>query len=98
MLVVRAEDGMLGDLEGVFRDVFRDQIKPNGTLPQGSVILVSSLSHMTLLGITTYVEDDGSGQDFKLSNQSHWSWGVYLSACQHPLVWSQRRPFDCHHG
>ena len=57
MLVVRAEDGMLGNLEGVFRDVFRDQKKPNGTLPQGSVILVGSLSHMTLLGITTYVED-----------------------------------------
>ena len=79
MLVVRAEDGMLGDLEGVFRDVFRDQIKPNGTLPQGSVILVGSLSHMTLLGITTYVEDL-----VKLSNSLISLTGPGVSIC--PLV------------
>ena len=57
MLVVRAEDGMLGDLEGIFRDVFRDYCKPIGCLPQGSVILLGSLSHLSLLGITSYVED-----------------------------------------
>ena len=56
-LVVRAEDGMLGDLEGIFKDVFRDYCKPKGCLPQGSVILVGSLSHLSLLGITSYVED-----------------------------------------
>ena len=28
MLVIRAEDGMLGDMEGIFRDVFRDHIRP----------------------------------------------------------------------
>ena len=48
---------MLGDLEGIFRDVFRDHIRPEGTLPQGSVILVGSLSHLSLLGLSPYVED-----------------------------------------
>ena len=48
---------MLCDLEGVFRDVFRDHIRPTGVLLQGSVILVGSLSHISILGITTYVED-----------------------------------------
>ena len=51
MLVVRAEDGMLGDMEGIFRDVFRDHIRPEGALPQGSVILVGSVSHLSLLGL-----------------------------------------------
>ena len=79
MLVVRAEDGMLGDLEGVFRDVFWDQIRPNCTLPQGRVILVGSLSHMTLLGITTHVEDM-----VKLSNSLISLTGPGVSIC--PLV------------
>ena len=57
MLVVRAEDGMLGDMEGIFRDVFRDHIRPEGALPQGSVILVGSVSHLSLLGLSVYVED-----------------------------------------
>ena len=48
---------MLGDLEGIFRDVFRDYCKPVGSLPQGSVILLGSLSHLSVLGITSYVED-----------------------------------------
>ena len=37
---------MLGDLEGIFKDVFRDYCKPSGCLPQGSVILLGSLSHL----------------------------------------------------
>ena len=57
MLVIRAEDGMLGDMEGIFRDVFRDHIRPEGALPQGSVILVGSVSHLSLLGLSAYVED-----------------------------------------
>ena len=57
MLVVRAEDGMLGDLEGIFREVFRDYCKPIGCQPQGSAILLGSLSHLSILGITSYVED-----------------------------------------
>ena len=57
MLVVRAKDGMLGDMEGIFRDVFRDHIRPEGALPQGSVILEGSLSHLLLLGLSAYVED-----------------------------------------
>ena len=57
MLVVRAEDGMLGDLEGIFRDLFGSQVRPLGSLPYGSVILVGSISHLALLGLTTYTEE-----------------------------------------
>ena len=57
MLVIRAEDGLLGDLEGIFRDVFKDYMRPIGSLPQGSVVLIGSLSHLSLLGLSTYLED-----------------------------------------
>ena len=50
MLVVRAEDGMLGDLEGIFRDA-------NWVSATGQCVLLGSLSHLSLLGITSYVED-----------------------------------------
>ena len=32
---------MLGELEGIFRDDFRNHIRLTGMLPQGSVILVN---------------------------------------------------------
>ena len=33
LLVIRAEDGLLADLDNIFRDVFRDFTKPVGSLP-----------------------------------------------------------------
>ena len=57
MLVIRAEDGLLGELDGIFRDVFKDFMRPIGSLLQGSVVLLGSLSHLSLLGLSTYLED-----------------------------------------
>ena len=57
MMVIRAKDGLLGDLDGIFRDVFKDYMRPIGSLPQGSVVLIGSLSHLSLLGLSTYLED-----------------------------------------
>ena len=57
MLVIRVEDGLLSDLESIFRDVFRNFCRPEGVLPAGSVILIGSASHVSLLGLPTYVED-----------------------------------------
>ena len=56
MLVVRAEDGLLSDLESIFRDVFRNFCRPEGVLPPGSVILIGSASHVSLLGLSTYAD------------------------------------------
>ena len=52
MLVIRAEDGLLAD-----RDVFRNYSKLLGCLPQGSVVLLGSTSHLSLLGLSAYTED-----------------------------------------
>ena len=57
MLVIRAEDCLLSDLESIFRDVFRNFSRPEGVLPPGSVILIGSASHVSLLGLPTYTED-----------------------------------------
>ena len=57
MLVIRAEDGLLSDLESIFKDVFRNYCRPEGVLPAGSIILIGSASHVSLLGLPTYAED-----------------------------------------
>ena len=57
MLVIRAEDGLLSDLESIFKDVFRNYCRPEGVLPAGSVILIGSASHVSLLGLSPYAED-----------------------------------------
>ena len=57
MLVIRAEDGLLSDLESIFKDVFRNYCRPEGVLPASSVILIGSASHVSLLGLATYAED-----------------------------------------
>ena len=57
MLVIRAEDGLLSDLESIFRDVFRNFCRPEGFLPAGSVIMIRSASHVSLLGLPSYAED-----------------------------------------
>ena len=84
MLMVRAEDGMLGDLEGIFRDVFRDHTRPMGALPQGSIVMVGSLNHLSLLGLTTYVEDLVMSCNLLISLTGP---GVTMSACPCPSVW-----------
>ena len=57
MVIVRAEDGLLADLEYIFRDVFRNFSGPTGSLPPGSIILLGSTSHLSLLGLSSYTED-----------------------------------------
>ena len=57
LLVVRVEDGLLSDLECVFKDVFRNFCRPLGYLPLGSVVLLGSISHLSLLGLSTYAEE-----------------------------------------
>ena len=57
MLVIRAEDGLLSDLESIFRDVFRNFCRPEGFLPAGSVIMIGSASHVSLLGLPSYADD-----------------------------------------
>ena len=56
-IVIRAEDGLLADLENIFRDVFRNYSKLLGSLPQGSIVLLGSTSHLSLLGLSAYTED-----------------------------------------
>ena len=57
MLVIRAEDGLLADLENIFQDVFRNYSKLLGSLPQGSIVLLGSTSHLSLLGLSANTED-----------------------------------------
>ena len=57
MLVICAEDGLLADLENIFRDVFRNYSKLLGSLPQGSIVLLGSTSHLSLLGLSACTED-----------------------------------------
>ena len=47
----------MSDLECVFKDVFRNFCRPLGYLPLGSVVLLGSISHLSLLGLSTYAED-----------------------------------------
>ena len=39
-MVISAEDGLLLDLESIFKDVFRNFCKPEGVLLLGRVILI----------------------------------------------------------
>ena len=79
MLVIRAEDGLLSDLESIFRDVFRNFCRPEGFLPAGSFILIGSASHVSLLGLPTYAEDY-----VRVNNSIIASCGAGVTVC--PLV------------
>ena len=57
MLVIRAEDGLLADLENIYRDVFRNFSRLVGSLPQGSAVMLGSSSHLSLLGLAAYTKD-----------------------------------------
>ena len=56
MLVIRAKDGLLSDLESIFKDVFRNFCRPEGVLLLGSIILIGSDSHVSLLGLSMYAK------------------------------------------
>jgi hypothetical protein len=56
LLIVRVEDGLLGELESVFFDRFRAFLKPHGCLPPGSVILIGSISHLRACGLQDYAD------------------------------------------
>ena len=51
--VLRVEEGKLSDLDTLFRDVFRS----HGRLPQGSVVMVGSVTHISLSGLSCYTEE-----------------------------------------
>ena len=55
--ILRVEDGTLQEITGMFRDVFRKHIRPAGSLPPGSIVMVGSVSHMALYGLQQYAED-----------------------------------------
>jgi len=56
VIVVRVEDGSLGELENVFSDRFRAFLKPHGSLTPGSVILFGSISHLRSCGLQDYID------------------------------------------
>jgi hypothetical protein len=55
-VIFRVEDGLLSDLEGVFLDRVRALLRPHGSLPAGSLVLVGSLSHLRARGLADYAE------------------------------------------
>ena len=55
--VLRVEDGKLSDLDTLFRDVFRSHVGPVGRLPQGSVVMVGSVTHLSFSGLSCYTEE-----------------------------------------
>jgi len=50
------EDGSLGELESVLLDRLRAYVRPHGSLPRGSVVLLGSVSHLTARGLSDYAE------------------------------------------
>ncbi len=57
VVVFRVEDGYLSEIKNSFRDIFAEFLRPNGSLPNGSVILIGSLSHMGSRGLGGYAAD-----------------------------------------
>ena len=55
--IIRVEDGTLSEIHSLFRDIFRGYIRPAGTLPPGSIILIGSVSHLAQTGLQQYAED-----------------------------------------
>ena len=60
--VLRVEDGKLSDLDSLFRAVFRSHVGPAECLPQGSVVMVGSVTHLSLSGLSCYTHR-GARQD-----------------------------------
>ena len=50
-------DGKLSDLDLLFRDVFRKHVSPAGNLHHGSVVMVGSVTHLSLYGLSCYAEE-----------------------------------------
>ncbi len=57
VVVIRVEDGYLSEIENSFRDIFAEFLRPNGSLPNGSVIMIGSLSHLGTRGLGGYATD-----------------------------------------
>ncbi len=57
VVVIRVEDGYLSEIENSFCDIFVEFLRPNGSLPNGSVILIGSLSHLGARGLGGYTAD-----------------------------------------
>ena len=55
--VLRVEDSKLSDLDKLFREVFQEHITPVGHLPQGSFVMVGSVTHLSLSGLSIYAEE-----------------------------------------
>jgi len=55
--IIRVEDGKLSEILELFRDIFREHIRPVGQLPPGSVVLLGSLSHLSMYGLQHYTDE-----------------------------------------
>ena len=55
--IIRVEDGTLSEILSLFRDVFRRYIRPAGSLPPGSIVLIGSVAHLAQTGLQQYTED-----------------------------------------
>jgi hypothetical protein len=51
LVVVRVEDDFLSEIENTFCDIFIGFLRPNGSLPMGSVVLFGSVSHLGTRGL-----------------------------------------------
>jgi hypothetical protein len=57
VVVIRVEEGRLFEIENAFGDVFTGHCTPHGRFPQGSVVLIGSLSHLGRYGLESYAID-----------------------------------------
>jgi hypothetical protein len=57
ILIVRVEDGLLGEIQSYFADFFAEFFKPNGGLPTGRVVLVGSLPRLVTREISSHMEN-----------------------------------------
>ena len=56
LVIIRVEDGNLSEIETVLTDRFKAYIKPHGSLPTSSVVMIGSLSHLRARGVADYAE------------------------------------------
>jgi len=56
LVIVRVEDGSLSEIESALTDRFKAYVKPHGSLPAGSVVVIGSLSHLRARGVADYAE------------------------------------------
>jgi hypothetical protein len=56
-LILRVEEGLLGEVGSILVDFFADMVIPNGSLPASSVVMMGSLPNLDTRGLSSYTED-----------------------------------------